>query len=128
VLKESLNTIQVRWRRHYNHARPHSALGDRSPSHFAAKYAAAAERFALIRVDKASGVPPQWFAARAKNAALEPVPRLPENRQYRRTEFYGWYNMAIIMMSLTAAVAAMFLFWISKTGWSDANRQCSLRL
>jgi len=37
------------------------------------------------------------------------------------TEFYGWYYMAIIMMSLTAAIAAMILLWISKKGWSDAT-------
>jgi putative transposase len=45
----------ARWRCHYNQARPHSALGDRSPAYFAAAYAAAAERFALTTVNTASG-------------------------------------------------------------------------
>lgn len=73
----------AQWRRHYNQARPHSALGDRSPAYFAAAYAAAAERFALITVNTASGTPRQGFAAPAKNAALDPVSRLPENLQYQ---------------------------------------------
>ena len=73
----------ARWRQHYNQLRPHSALGDRSPAYFAAAYAAAAERFALITVNKASGRPGQGFAAPAKNAALDPVSRLPENLQYQ---------------------------------------------
>jgi hypothetical protein len=67
----------------YNQVRPHSALGDRSPAYFAAAYAAAAERFALITVNKAIGTPRQGFAAPAKNAALDPVSRLPENLQYQ---------------------------------------------
>lgn len=70
----------ARWRHHYNRVRPHSALGDRSPASFADAYTAAAERFALIRVDMASGRPRQGFAAPAKNAALDAVSPLPENR------------------------------------------------
>jgi hypothetical protein len=76
-----------RWRRLYNQVRSHSALGDRSPAYFAAAYAAVAERFALIRVDTASGGPRQWFAAPAKNAALDPVPACQKIANIRAKRF-----------------------------------------
>jgi putative transposase len=71
------------WRDHYNLQRPHSALDDRTPVSFASTYAASAARFAPIKPDTASCGPRQGFAASAKNAALDPIPRLPENFQYR---------------------------------------------
>jgi len=46
-------------------------------------YAAAAERFALITVNTASGTPRQGFATPAKNAALDRSSACPKNRQYQ---------------------------------------------
>ena len=68
------------WRDHYNQQRPHSALKDRTPASFASDHAASAARFTPIERNTASCGPRQGFAAPAKNAALDPVPRLPENR------------------------------------------------
>jgi putative transposase len=73
----------ARWRDHYNQERPHSALADRTPASFASSYLATAESFAPIDMSTASCGPRQGFASPAKTAALDPVPRLPENLQYR---------------------------------------------
>jgi Integrase core domain len=71
------------WRNHYNQLRPHSALADRTPTAFASTYAASAERFALISVNRANERPRQGFASPATNAALDPVSRLPQNLHYQ---------------------------------------------
>ena len=49
-----------RWRRDYNHKRPHSALADRTPQEFAEVIAS--PPFALPIVDKAGPLPCQGFA------------------------------------------------------------------
>ena len=82
----SLHEAQKRlaqWRDHYNLQRPHSALDDRAPASFASAHMTSATCFAPIERNTASCGPHQGFAAPAKNAALDPVPRLPENLQYR---------------------------------------------
>jgi len=73
----------TQWRTHYNLQRPHSALADRTPASFAQDHAAPAACFTPIERNTASCGPRQGFASPAKNAALDPVPRLPENLQYR---------------------------------------------
>jgi putative transposase len=73
----------ARWRNHYNQLRPHSALADRTPASFASIYAASAERFALTTTSKANEAPRQGFASPATTAALDPVPRLPQNLHYQ---------------------------------------------
>jgi putative transposase len=73
----------AQWRTHYNLKRPHSALQDRTPASFAGDCAASAACFTPIERNTASCGPRQGFATPAKNAALDPVPRLPENLQYR---------------------------------------------
>jgi putative transposase len=73
----------AQWRDHYNLNRPHSALDDQSPASFASSYAASAACFTPIEARAASCGPRQGFAAPAKNAALDPAPRLPENLEYR---------------------------------------------
>jgi putative transposase len=73
----------TQWRNHYNLQRPHSALNDRTPASFASAHAASTACFALMERNTASCGPRQGFAAPAKNAALDPVPRLPENLHYQ---------------------------------------------
>jgi putative transposase len=73
----------ARWRAHYNHERPHSALADRTPAAFAQAHAAAVERFAPIHGNEANGRPRQGSASPAKTAALDPALRLPENLRHR---------------------------------------------
>lgn len=72
----------ARWRFHYNHQRPHSALADQTPAYFASQYAKSTERFAPMRMNRVSEEPRQRFASPAY-AALDPVPCLPQKRQYR---------------------------------------------
>jgi len=67
-----------RWRDHYNHQRPHSALGDRTPAQFASMHAQPEPRFALPTVSTASVVSRQGFASPA-SAALDARHRLPES-------------------------------------------------
>jgi putative transposase len=67
----------ARWKDHYNHRRPHSALDDRPPSSFARLHAPTT-RFALSTLNKANGQPRQGCASPA-NAALDPARRLPED-------------------------------------------------
>jgi putative transposase len=75
-------TTLGRWRDHYNHHRPHSALADQAPSVFASRYVESVERFAPMESNRASEEPRQGFAAPA-SAALDPVPRLPEDIRHR---------------------------------------------
>jgi hypothetical protein len=81
-LRAARDTL-ARWRDHYNHQRPHSALADRTPAAFASSHAAVTERFAPISDTAASGGLHQGFASPATNAALDAAPRLPENLNYR---------------------------------------------
>jgi putative transposase len=71
------------WLEHYNFKRPHSALDDQTPATFASSYQSPAACSAPIERNTASCRPRQGFATPAKNAALDPVPRLPENAKYR---------------------------------------------
>jgi putative transposase len=74
------------WRYHYNHQRPHSALGDRTPASVAGEHEGTGERrFAFSLLDRALGGPPQGFAAPA-NAALDPGPRAPWNSAHQEGE------------------------------------------
>jgi putative transposase len=71
-----------RWRRDYNHTRPHSALADRTPIEFAS--VAGHRRFPLPRVDKAAPHPRQGSAAAGqKPPALDPVTELPSESEMR---------------------------------------------
>ena len=73
----------AQWREQYNFKRPHSALDDQTPATFASSYQSPAACSAPIERNTASCRPRQGFATPAKNAALDPVPRLPENAKYR---------------------------------------------
>ena len=66
------------WRNHYNHSRPHSAIGDRAPAQFAGLHTSKPERFALSNPDKPNGSLRQGFASPAI-AALDPDRRLAED-------------------------------------------------
>lgn len=70
------------WGDHYNHQRPHSALDDRSPAHFAKLHGVTTPRFALEPLRKATGSARQGFAAPAE-AALDPARRLPQDILYQ---------------------------------------------
>jgi hypothetical protein len=70
-------------REHDQQLRPHSALADRTPASFASIYAASAQRFALTTTSKANEAPRQGFASPATTAALDSVPRLPQNLHYQ---------------------------------------------
>lgn len=96
----------ARWRDHYNQERPHSALADRTPASFASSYTTAAESFAPIRVNTASCGPRQGFASPAKNAALDPVPRLPENLQYRGEALFKFAHARGSLLSLLSELRA----------------------
>jgi putative transposase len=96
----------ARWRNHYNQQRPHSALADRTPASFASNYAAAAERFTPTCTNTASSGPRQGFASPAKNAALDPVPRLPENLHYRGEALFEIAHSRDSLLSLWSAFQA----------------------
>jgi len=71
-----------RWRRDYNHTRPHSALGDRTPTEFA--NVTGGRPFPLPSVDKAGPRPRQGYAAAGrKPPALDPVTDLPCGSEMR---------------------------------------------
>jgi len=70
------------WHTHYNHSRPHSALGDETPAAFASRYQSLVERFAPLKTNRSSEEPRQGFATPAA-AALDPVPCLPKDGNYR---------------------------------------------
>jgi len=70
------------WRDHYNHARPHSSLGDWTPGEFAAHDQQSGKgRFALDDDEKASCGARQGLT-QAAAAALDRLLRLPNNGQY----------------------------------------------
>ena len=96
----------ARWRNHYNQQRPHSALADCTPSSFASAYAAAAERFAPICTNTATSGPRQGFASPANHAALDPVPRLPENLHYRGEALFEIAHSRDSLLSLWSAFQA----------------------
>ena len=80
-LHEAQQTL-ARWRIHYNHQRPHSALNDRSPATFATQYTESIQRFAPMSVNKAIEQPRQGFATPA-DVALDSAARLPEDDRHR---------------------------------------------
>lgn len=96
----------VQWRDHYNLQRPHSALKDRTPASFADEHAASAACFAPIEPNTTSCGPRQGFAAPAKNAALDPVPRLPENAKYRGEALFQIANARGSLLSLWSELQA----------------------
>lgn len=96
----------VQWRDHYNLQRPHSALNDRTPASFAHEHASPAACFAPIEPNTASCGPRQGFASPAKNAALDPVPRLPENAKYRGETLFQMANARGSLLSLWSELHA----------------------
>jgi putative transposase len=96
----------AQWRDHYNQERPHSALADRTPASFASSYAATAKSFAPITTNTASCGPRQGFAPPAKNAALDPVPRLPENFNNRGDALFKFANARGSLLSLLSELQA----------------------
>jgi hypothetical protein len=80
-LSEARETL-ARWRSHYNHQRPHSALADQTPASFAMQYAQSTERFAPIGQDRASSQPRQGSAS-PPEVALDSVAPLPQDLRYR---------------------------------------------
>jgi putative transposase len=71
-----------RWRRDYNHQRPHSALADRTPNEFVRELGC--RPFTLPIVDKAGPHPRQGFAAAGqKSPALDPGTDLPSEPEMR---------------------------------------------
>jgi len=96
----------AQWRDHYNLSRPHSALDDQSPASFASSYAASAACFAPIERNTASCGPRQGFAAPANNAALDPVPHLPENAKYRGEALFEIAHSRGSLLSLWSQLQA----------------------
>src|SRR5947209_8483490 len=96
----------AQWRTHYNFQRPHSALADRTPASFARTHEASAACFAPIKRNTASCGPRQGFAAPAKNAALDPDPRLPENLQYRGEALFQIAHARGSLLSLWSKLQA----------------------
>ena len=104
-IRDARETL-VRWRHHYNQLRPHSALDDRTPASFARLYTTVAERFAPIAGNTASSGPRQGFASPANHAALDPVPRLPENLHYRGEALFEIAHSRDSLLSLWSAFQA----------------------
>lgn len=104
-LQDARSTLS-RWRDHYNQQRPHSALADRTPASFASSYTVPAERFAPMHANTASCGPRQGFASPANNAALDPVPRLPENPNYRGEALFEIAHTRDSLLSLWSAFQA----------------------
>ena len=105
----SLHQAQERlaqWRDHYNLQRPHSALHDRTPASFADDHAASAACFAPTKRATASCGPRQGFASPAKNAALDSVPRLPENAKYRGEALFQIAHARGTLLSLWSELQA----------------------
>jgi putative transposase len=96
----------AQWRDHYNLQRPHSALDDRTPASFASTYATSTACFALTEWNAASCGPRQRFAAPAKNAALDPVPRLPENLHYQGEALFEIAHTRGLLLSLFSELQA----------------------
>ena len=93
------------WRKHYNHSRPHSALGDQTPAAFASRYDAMVERFAPSKTNTASEEPRQGFATPAA-AALDPVPCLPEDSRYRSEALFQIAHSKSSLLTLWSAFQA----------------------
>jgi putative transposase len=93
------------WRRHYNHSRPHSALGDQTPAAFASRHQALVERFAPLKTNTASEEPRQGSAAPAV-AALDPVPCLPEDSHYRSEALFQIAHSKSSLLTLWSALQA----------------------
>ena len=96
----------AQWRDHYNLRRPHSALDDQAPTSFASSYATSAACFTPIEPTTANEEPGQGFASPAKNAALDPVPRLPENLQYRGEALFEIAHARGSLLSLWSELQA----------------------
>jgi putative transposase len=96
----------AQWRDHYNLRRPHSALDDQAPTSFASTYAASAACFTPIEGNTANCGPGQGFATPAKNAALDPIPRLPENLQYRGEALFEIAHARGSLLSLWSELQA----------------------
>lgn len=96
----------AQWRDHYNLKRPHSALDDQSPATFASSYKSPAACFAPIGRNTASCGPRQGFAAPAQNAALDPVPHLPENARYRGEALFEIAHARGSLLSLWSQLQA----------------------
>jgi putative transposase len=103
-LHEARKTL-ARWRTNYNHYRPHSALADQTPSSFASQYAKSAERFAPMHPSRASEEPRQGFAAPA-DAALDPVPCLPEDIHYRSEALFRIAHTRDSLLSIWSELQA----------------------
>ena len=96
----------AKWRDHYNISRPHSALNDQSPASFAGSYKSPAACSTPIERNTASCGPRQGFAAPAKNAALDPVPHLPENARYRGEALFEIAHARGSLLSLWSQLQA----------------------
>jgi putative transposase len=96
----------AQWRNHYNLQRPHSALDDRTPASFAQDHAVSPACFTPIERNTASCGPRQGFATPAKNAALDPVPRLPDNLQYRGEALFEIAHARGSLLSLWSELQA----------------------
>jgi len=90
----------AQWRDHHNLQRSHSVLDDRTPASFASAHAASAAFFAPAERNTASCGPRQGFAAPAKNAAPDAVPRLPENLDYRGEALFEFAHPRGSLLSL----------------------------
>jgi putative transposase len=96
----------AQWRDHHNLYRPHSALDDQSPATFASSYQSPAVCFAPIGRNTASCGPRQGFASPAQNAALDPVPHLPENARYRGEPLFEIAHARGSLLSLWSQLQA----------------------
>jgi len=96
----------AQWRDQYNFQGPHSALKDKTPASFASSYAESATCFTPIERNTANCGPLQGFATPAKNAALDPVPRLPENAKYRGEALFEIANARGSLLSLWSQLQA----------------------
>jgi putative transposase len=76
-----------RWRRDYNHNRPHSSLADRTPAEFAT--VAGAPPFALSIVGKATARPCQGFAAAGQNPPALDMGAQPPSESEIRAKGYS---------------------------------------
>ena len=94
------------WRDHYNLRRPHSALDDQSPGSFASSYKSPAACFTPIGASTTSCGPRQGFAAPTNNAALDPVPRLPDNARYRGEALFEIAHARGSLLSLWSQLQA----------------------
>jgi hypothetical protein len=105
------------WRKDFNHARPHSALADRTPSEFAALWKEEAiscrgERFAPKPFDTACGKPGQGFAPPAI-AALDPAShKLKQQLTSGRSTFQRAYAYATPKRITMSKVSNVAQHWV----------------